>query len=136
METGLRRGRGQEWYAIMVLEDRGQGMSEASAPSSHPLARILFPHKHPPSYMQSLTWRGHHGREENSVPGSTRLEFKSPQRKCIHDLREVGLPFPLPSASTLIAPKAHLRTSDPPTQPFLRDSPLPESLLTSGPLTR
>ena len=28
---------------------------ELSAPSSHPLARIVFPHKHPLSYMQSLT---------------------------------------------------------------------------------
>lgn len=35
-----------------------------------------------------------------------------------------------------VTPKAHLRTSDPPTWPFLRDGPLPAPLLTSGPLGR
>lgn len=65
-----------------MLEERDRGVSEElSAPSSHPLACILFPHKHLLSYMQSLTWRGQHSREENGRALECRLGFKSAREK-------------------------------------------------------
>ena len=39
--------------------------------------------------------------KKTAVPGSADWSSSPRERKCIHDLREVGLPFPLPSASTL-----------------------------------
>ena len=102
-ETGLRKRKRPEVVSpsrCWRTEARGCQRSSVHPPAIPLLAFCSLTSIHRATCKASRG-EGTTAEKKTAVPGSADWSSSPRERKCIHDLREVGLPFPLPSASAL-----------------------------------